>query len=109
MHNFIELNLLCSCALPLLQVRLAEFTRIHIPEGEFVTLKFSLKSDTRAVIPSLANTGSGPGDIYTDNRYDMKGTVGVYVGGGQPDYYRGGSWFDCDVDDTMKISDCPPQ
>lgn len=73
-----------NSTVPAPQVRLADFTRVHIPSGGTVQVQLVVQPVWRSVVQENAP------DIYHGQYTILPGTVEFFVGGGQPAYYEGG-------------------
>jgi beta-glucosidase len=78
-----------DATVPAPRVRLSDFKRVHIPAGASVTVELTALPATRAVY--YEQPGAYP-DIYkaSANQVIEKGTLNLFVGGGQPAYFEGG-------------------
>ena len=73
-----------EASVPAPRVRLAAFTRVHVPKGSSKTVTLAVKPDAHTVVTS----DGGGEEIYVASA-DVKiekGDIELYVGGGQPDY-----------------------
>jgi beta-glucosidase len=66
---------------PAPRVRLVAFERVFVPAKSAVTVNLVVTPDAYAFVTP------NPADIYKDTRTVGPGSISLYVGGGQPDYY----------------------
>ena len=67
-------------SVPVPQVRLVDFERVTIPQGQSKTVELTIRPEFHSII---TETG---GDVYIDKQSVEKGEIEIYVGGGQPDF-----------------------
>eukprot|EP00945_MAST-04E_sp_MAST-4E-sp1_P005245 g5245.t1 len=96
-----------AATVPVPQVRLASFARVHIPAGEKKRVNLLVSPMSHAIV--LADGGNATGeDIYGAWRSVAveDGIFEVYVGGGQPDYWKGAQKIEVAVHGTMTLDQC---
>eukprot|EP00040_Diaphanoeca_grandis_P032448 m.196622 g.196622 ORF g.196622 m.196622 type:complete len:903 (+) comp32628_c0_seq1:29-2737(+) len=81
------------------QVRLVAFDRVYIKAGDEMTVTLTITPDSYAVVYNNA-------DIYKDSRQIEKGNVQLFVGGGQPGWYKGSLSTTVAVTDTKPLASC---
>ena len=79
-----------EATVPVPQVRLAAFSRVHIPAGQKKKVNLLISPSSHAVVLADGGDATG-GDIYSAWRSVAveKGIFEMYAGGGQPDYWKG--------------------
>lgn len=87
-------------SVPVPNVRLADFARVMVPKGQTVTVTLELKARDHFIVPEDA-------DFWVPNLQVEQGDISVFVGGGQPDYYRGALNATITVTDSAALDDCP--
>ena len=77
-----------NATVPVPQVRLSAFERVHIAAGASVTVQLLLSPGQRAVVRDGDTSGEA---VYmaSTQQYVEPGEIHVFVGGGQPDFYTG--------------------
>ena len=96
-------------SVPVPQVRLAAFSRVHIPAGKTVSVALTLAPDTHTVVLAGAAGGDATGDaIFTaaSSRAVESGLIELHCGGGQPDHYAGSVSTTVTVTKAAPISQC---
>ena len=70
---------------PVPNIRLADFARLFVTNGQSVTVHLSVKPAFHTYVPLTKN------DVYTASSEVLveAGPLTIYVGGGQPDYFEG--------------------
>ena len=96
-----------AATVPVPQVRLASFARVHILAGEKKSVNLMVSPSTHAVV--LADGGNATGEeVYGAWRSVAveEGVFEIYVGGGQPDYWKGAQQINVTVEGTMRLDQC---
>ena len=90
----------CVCV-ALAQVRLVDFSRVTVAQGQTVTVELAISPHTYPVIPPSD-------DIFTDRSTIEEGKVEVFVGGGQPDFASSGNVLSSsfEVMSTAMLNSC---
>lgn len=89
---------------PVPQVRLAAFKRVHVAAGSSTTLSLTVKPDSHSVV-----TTDGGGEAIYVASADQKveaGAITVHVGGGQPDFYDGAVSGNAMISGAAALSTC---
>ena len=91
-------------SVPVPQVRLAAFKRVHVPKAGSLTVTLSVMPDAHAVVTS----DEGGEAIYFASKDQKveKGQIMLHVGGGQPDYYEGSLSIAAVVGAEAALSTC---
>ena len=69
------------------RIRLAAFSRVHVPAGQSVAVVLQFGPKQQAVVPAAglgSRSGPGPGSFWEPQITVPAGVVGLFVGGGQP-------------------------
>lgn len=96
-----------EATVPAPRVRLGAFKRITLPAGAAQTVTLTVPAEARAV---MHNGDARGDDVYTASSGLMleKGRLGVFVGGGQPDFFEGHLSTTAAIADTRAANDCRP-
>lgn len=93
-----------AATVPVPQVRLGAFLRVHIPAGGSEVVSLVVKPDAHSVVTS----DEGGEAIYlasADQRVEQ-GAFELHVGGGQPDYFEGSLMIKAPVVADAPLSSC---
>ena len=94
-------------SVPVPQVRLAAFARVHVPKGQTVTVSILIPPSSHTIVQNKGGDATG-NDIYQAGTSVVveKGTFIVYCGGGQPDYDHGVLSVDVEVVSSSTMDYC---
>lgn len=81
-------------------VALADFDRVAIPAGAARTVRLTVKADDRFVVEPESYS------VWKPRATVFAGTVSVFVGGGQPGWFDGGSEASFTVTGTAPMAQC---
>ncbi|XP_062517183.1 uncharacterized protein LOC134192460 [Corticium candelabrum] len=88
-----------SATVPVPQIRLADFERVTIMKGSSMTVQLSIQPDFHSVVYSTTN-------IFDGQIAVEKGPLGIYVGGGQPQFYSGHVNTTVMIQETKMLDTC---
>jgi len=88
-----------NATVPVPIVRLADFERVPLNVNEEVTVTLTISPDFHSVVYDGSN-------IFDPQIMVEKGTLLIYVGGGQPDYYPGALQASVTILNTQDLSTC---
>ena len=97
-----------EATVPVPQVRLAAFSRVHIPAGQKQTVILLVSPSSHAIVQADGGDATGE-DIYSAWRSVAveKGVIEMYAGGGQPDYWNGDTQkIKVSIESTMRLDQC---
>ena len=97
-----------EATVPVPQVRLAAFSRVHIPAGQKQTVILLVSPSSHAIVQADGGDATGE-DIYSAWRSVAveKGIIEMYAGGGQPDYWNGDTQkIKVSIESTMRLDQC---
>ena len=94
-------------SVPVPQVRLAAFARVHVPKGQTATVSILIPPSSHTIVQNKGGDATG-NDIYQAGTSVVveKGTFIVYCGGGQPDYDHGVLSVDVEVVSSSTMDYC---
>ncbi|CAF1382016.1 unnamed protein product [Didymodactylos carnosus] len=95
----IQIYIKYQASVPSPNVRLVSFQRILVQAGHTVTMEFTITPDYHAVIYDSDS-------VYKPTRMVEEGTLNIYAGGGQPDYYSGHLQQQVQITNTQNIDTC---
>lgn len=78
---------------------MVDFSRVAIAKGQSAEVTLFISPFTYPVVPDSEN-------IFTDGSLVSKGSVNVFVGGGQPDFTEGVLQASFDITSTKLLSTC---
>ena len=96
-----------DASVPAPRVRLADFARVHIKAGASATVLLTASPATRAVYYQRPPDPTGE-DLYTGWKQQVveKGTLSLFVGGGQPGYFDGGVAANTTITTNTSLANC---
>ena len=93
-----------AATVPVPNVRLAAFARVHVRKGGSATVTLVVKPDSHSVVTS---DGGGEAIYFASADQQVeKGEIELHVGGGQPGFYAGAVTTKASVTATAALSSC---
>jgi hypothetical protein len=94
-----------TASVPVPNVRLAAFDRVHVKAGQTVKVHLVIRPDAHTQMDSNEVGAS----MYTASKDEMiaEGALEVFVGGGQPDHYSGALSQTVHIITSSPLLKCP--